>query len=185
VSDEATRTAPQAGDDAQPQEGTSEQNTNPQAGEESSEERIPKSALNEKNRENAALRKRLKELEANQKQREEAEQTELEHATTRASELEERAQTLEKRVRRASFIESINLPNARAAWAVAQDLGLEMEFDDDDRLANADAMRKALKKEDPRLFGTGSADGGERSPAPVSSGDSKADFLANALGIGR
>jgi hypothetical protein len=93
--------------------------------------------------------------------------TEAEQANRKAERIaaerdsyKERATRLEDKVKRASFIENVSLPNARAAWAVARDEGLEVEWDDDLRPTNLPKIAKELQKIDPQLFGSGSADAG-------------------------
>jgi hypothetical protein len=68
--------------------------------------------------------------------------------------------TLLDRVRRSNFIEAVNLPNARVAWATLADTNLSVEYDENHRPTNLADVRKALKREFPNLFGEGNADGG-------------------------
>lgn len=182
--DPSTPNTPPVGDSGQPPAGDpSAPQDPPPAGDDSGEEMIPKSTLNEKNRENQSLRKRLKELETVQQKREDAEKTELEKANSRLEELEQQATRKTERLRKANVIQDVKVPNARYAWMAAQEAGIELEFDDDDRLTNADAVAKALKKHDPDLFGTGRADAGETGRQQVQNGDPKASFLAQQLGL--
>ena len=64
-------------------------------------------------------------------------------------------------MRRSQFIETIGLPNARAAWGFVLDGTVEVDFDENNRPKNLEAVRKALREEDGSLFGNGSADGGK------------------------
>lgn len=77
-------------------------------------------------------------------------------------ERDETIATLQRQVRRSAFIEQIGLPNPRAAWGYILDGTVEIEWDENHKPANLDAVRKALKQEDAALFGNGSADGGAR-----------------------
>lgn len=78
------------------------------------------------------------------------------------AEKDETIASLTRQVRRSSFIEQIGLPNPRAAWGYVLDGTVEVEWDDNHKPSNLDAVRKALKTEDAGLFGNGSADGGRR-----------------------
>ena len=151
--------------------------------EQGSDEMIPKSALNEKNKENQSLRNRLKQLEKEQQKREDAEKTELEKANARLEELEQQVARKTELARKANVVRDVKVPNAKYAWMAAQEAGIELEFNDNDRLVNADAVAKALKKHDPDLFGTGRADAGETGRQQVQNGDPKAAFLAQQLGL--
>lgn len=109
-----------------------------------------------------ALRKENASARTERKKLEDAEKSEVERLTQEASERQERIDRLTRRLNRASFIEQWQGPNARAAWALAQDEGLDIEYDEDERVKNLDAVRKELKKIDPQLFGDGTSDGGTR-----------------------
>jgi hypothetical protein len=50
------------------------------------------------------------------------------------------------------------------------DLGLEVEWGEGYQPTNIDDIRKTLKKEKPRIWGNGTANGGERSEPPEPSG---------------
>jgi hypothetical protein len=121
-------------------------------------------------RDNKKYRERLRTIEKEQKKREDAEKTELERLAEERESYKERATFLEDKVKRSNFIEKITLPNARAAYAVARDEGLEVEWDDNLNPTNLPKIARELQKIDPQLFGSGSADGGAGRAAPVEGG---------------
>lgn len=90
----------------------------------------------------------------------------MQELSTENATLKEENHKLKGQIRRAAFIESIQLPNPRAAWALAQDIGLEVEWDENHRPQGLDEVRKKLREEDPNLFGEGSADGGSTTQNP-------------------
>lgn len=103
-----------------------------------------------------------------------------EELATENSTLKEDNDRLRNRVRRSAFIETIGLPNARAAWGYVLDGTVEVEYDDNDRPQKLDAVRKALREEDASLFGNGSADGGRTTNGSGYSGAPGRDRLAAA-----
>ncbi len=141
---------------------------------EDADERVPKSELQKKNREAQNLRRERNELQRRLDAYETEKLTEQEKLEKRAQDAENAVgerdaviEELQTRLRRATFIETIGLPNPRLAWAALNDLAVKAEFDDDGNLANKRQLVKALKDEFPREFGNGSADGGERAEPTV------------------
>jgi hypothetical protein len=100
-------------------------------------------------------RARVQELEA-------ARGTADEQLRTENDTLRTQNETLLGQIRRAAFIEAIKLPSPRLAYASLADAGVEVEWNEDNRPTNLADIRKALKREFPREFGDGSADGGDR-----------------------
>ena len=138
------------------------------------EERIPKSELNKKNKEAQNLRKERNELQRrleaidNEKLTEQQKlEKQIEAKDSAISEKDSRIADLETRLRRATFIETIGLPNPRLAWAALNDVSVEVEYAEDGSLTNKRQIVKALKDEFPREFGNGSANGGERAEPSV------------------
>lgn len=101
------------------------------------------------------------------KQAEDANKTELQKRDEEISELRTTNEALQRQVRRASFIESIGLPNPRAAWGYVLDGTVEIEWDENNKAKNLEQIRKTLKEEDGALFGNGSADGGTKTVGQV------------------
>lgn len=153
---------------------------NTQVTNQDSEPVVPERIMREREKENKALRDRLKQLEKVQKEREEKEKSELERLSATAEELQATNSDLQHRLRRFYFNEQINVPNSRWAWAAARDAGIELEFDDEHRPTNLDAVRKELRKADPNLFGTGKSDAGEKSAEPVQQ-QGQAGFLQDLI----
>ena len=121
-----------------------------------------------------ALQRENKQFKRGQQSEVEQLQSDLEEAREKIQEFEERDLKRQAAVRRSNFVERIGLPNPRLAYASLAEVGLEVEYDDDDRPTNLKEIRKALKTEFPREFGNGSADGGsreERAGSPTSMND--------------
>lgn len=160
--------------DTQESQGT-EESQDAEAQEASSVEELPKWARDEirnLRRENARRR-------TEGQQRQDSEATELTSVTEERDTLRNENDTLRRQVRRQHFIEAIGLPNARAAWALAQDIGIEVEWDENDRPQRLTDVRKRLREEDSALFGNGSADGGPKgTPGPGYQGPGGPDRIA-------
>ncbi len=137
---------------------TEEQETEGQvrAKEPQSVEELPKWARDEIK----GLRKENSSRRTAQKEQQNAEATELQNVSAERDTLKEENEKLTQQVRRSRFIETISLPNARAAWGYVLDGTVEVDFDENNRPKNLDAIRNALREEDGALFGNGSADGG-------------------------
>lgn len=133
-------------------------------------------------RDNKKQRDQIRALQNEQKKRADAEKTELERLTEERDSYKSRATTLEDRVKRSNFIEQISLPNARAAWAVARDEGLEVEWDDEMRPTNLPKVSKELQKIDPQLFGSGSADAGAGQPVNAEAAGGMNALIRSAAG---
>lgn len=107
-------------------------------------------------------------------------QTELQTVSQERDTLKEENEKLTRQVRRSSFIETVSLPNARAAWGYVLDGTVEVEYDENNRPKNLDAVRKALREADSGLFGSGSADGGKTTVTNSFSGKPGKDRLVHA-----
>ena len=111
-------------------------------------------------KEAAANRAKLKEYEDRDK-------TEAQKAAEERDTLKTENEKLKTGLRRAAFLESINLPSPRLAWNSLSDAGIELKYDAESRpqKQSLEAARKALREYDPQAFGAsqGSADGGSRS----------------------
>lgn len=183
--------APQAGAEAQAQEAAEGQQEHQQDGgervrEPQGVEELPRWARDEiKN-----LRKENGARRAAQKEQRDQEASDLQNVSGERDALREERDALReenegltRQVRRAAFIERIGLPNARAAWGYVLDGTVSVDFDDDNRPQKLDAVRKALREEDPSLFGNGSADGGAGGIASGGyTGAPGRDRLAHAYG---
>ena len=178
MSEEQQGTPPQAEATAQDQEsaqntqnaegqqgaqdnGTQEQQETTQettraAKEPTSVEELPKWARDEMK----SLRKENANRRASQKEQQSEEATQLRSVSEERDTLRQENDALKRQVQRSAFIEAIALPNARAAWGYVLDGTVEVEYDENNRPKNLDAIRKALREEDGALFGNGSADGG-------------------------
>lgn len=110
-------------------------------------------------KESAGYRTRAQQAESRVKELEGGQSNELTSAQQENETLKGENQELRGRIRRSAFIEQIGLPSPRLAWASLSDLSIDVEYDDDDRPKNLEKIRTALKKEFPREFGDGSADG--------------------------
>lgn len=110
-----------------------------------------------------ALRKENAKARTERQKEADAKKTDLQTKDERIAEVEAENETLTRQVRRSAFIETIALPNPRAAWGYVLDGTVEVEYDEYNRPKNLDAIRKSLKQEDAALFGNGSADGGASS----------------------
>jgi hypothetical protein len=108
----------------------------------------------------AGYRVRAQAAETRVQELEDARGTADEQLRTENEQLRSDNATLLDRVRRSSFIEAVNLPNARVAWGVLEDAGIAVEYDENHRPTNLADVRRSLKREFPHLFGEGSADGG-------------------------
>lgn len=106
--------------------------------------------------------KQLKNYERSQQSEKEQLESRIEELTEQLSDYEKKESRWQADRRRNTFIEKVNLPNPRLAYASLAEVGVEVEWDEDDRPTNLPAIRKTLKEEFPREFGTGSADGGRR-----------------------
>lgn len=111
-------------------------------------------------KEAASYRTRLANAEKRVKMLEEGQDADTSAVREENETLKTENESLRDLVRRSAFIEAIDLPNPRAAWAMARDMRMEIEWDENHRPTNLDATRKALREADPGLFGEGSADGG-------------------------
>jgi len=109
-----------------------------------------------------ALRKENQGVRKARKDAEDAQKSEAQKLADEIAEATETNLALTRQVRRSAFIENVGLPNPRAAWGYVLDGTVEVEWDDNHKPSNLDAVRKALKTEDAGLFGNGSADGGAR-----------------------
>jgi hypothetical protein len=112
--------------------------------------------------ESARYRTRAQTAEKRVEQLEAARGTADEQLRTENETLRTQNETLLGQIRRAAFIEAIKLPSPRLAYASLADAGVEVEWNEDNRPTNLADIRKALKREFPREFGDGSADGGDR-----------------------
>jgi hypothetical protein len=151
-------TPPEGDSPATPQEG------------EDGEETIPKSELTKRNKENESLRKRLRKFEQDEEKRRKEQLSQTEALQEENQTLTERLGSLEEQVRRANFERAFGLPDAELAWGMRADLGVEAEYDDDLQVTNMDEIVKVAKKRYPRIWGNGSANGGERSEPPEPTG---------------
>lgn len=113
-------------------------------------------------------------------QREEAEKSAIELAEARQQAAEDERNNYQQELRRFYFSEAIQLPNKQYAWLAAQQYGIEVEFDENNRPTNADKVAKELAKRDSKLFGAGKVDAGERNELPVQ-GDGPASQLYSIL----
>lgn len=145
--------------------------------EEASDDMVPKSELTKKNKEAESLRKRLRTFEKEKEEERKKKLSETESLQEENGTLKEQLESLQKQVRRANFERQLNLPDADLAWGMLQDLGLEVSWSDSNTASNIDEIRKVLKKEKPRIWGSGSANGGERNQPPPPSGSSFVDGL--------
>ncbi len=151
---------------------------------EEEEERIPKSELNKKNKEAQNLRRERNELKKRLDAIDNEKLTEQQRLERRIEELEGSLQERDSEIeahredrKRFRFVEQINLPSASLAYKALDELPVAAEFDDGGNLTNVNQVRKALRAFDPRVWGNGSADGGERA-APVATVDMN-DLLRN------
>ena len=136
-------------------------------------ERARKTIRNLRKREKD-LDKRAKELERENKQfqrqnqsRDEQLTSDLEEKDTEISELRQTNESLVSENRRYSFVERMQAQGftakqARYAYKDLDEIGVEAEFDEKNRLTNPKAVRKAAKEYDSDMYATGSADGGQR-----------------------
>lgn len=152
-------------------ENTSQVDASPDTSqEESSEDLIPKSELTKKNKEAENLRKRLRQFEQAEEKRRKEQLSQTEALQEENNTLKEQNESLTTQVKRWRFERALNLPDADLAWGMLGDLGLEVEWGDEYQPNNIDDIRKVLKREKPRIWGNGSANGGERSDPPEPSG---------------
>lgn len=105
---------------------------------------------------------------------------EIESRDKAIAEKDETIASLTRQVRRSSFLETVGLPNPRAAWGYVLDGTVEVEWDDNHKPSNLEAVRKALKTEDATLFGNGSADGGRRGTSATVTNLHGSDLIAHA-----
>jgi Rad3-related DNA helicase len=138
--------------------------------------------LRELEKDNKKYRDRIRALENDQKKREDAEKTQAQRLAEERDSYKSRAAFLEDKVKRSNFIEQVGLPNPRAAWAVARDEGLEVEWDDEMRPTNLSKISKELQKIDPALFGSGSADGGAGRAVTATEGNGMNALIRGAAG---
>lgn len=141
----------------------------------SNEEMVPKSELSKRNKEAESLRKRLRQFEQAEEKRRKEQLSQTEQLQEENNTLNERVSTLTNQVKRYNFERALNLPDADLAWGMLQDLGLEVDWSDEYKANNIDDIRSVLKREKPRIWGNGSANGGEKAEETISpSGD---DFM--------
>lgn len=165
MTEESTAQAAQEGAESQVQE-TTEGETQQETQEQTSEEQETQAKTYDEDyvkglrKESADYRSKLRTAEKQVKTLQEGQDANVQELSTENTNLKEENDKLKGQIRRAAFIESIQLPNPRAAWALAQDIGLEIEWEDNHRPKGLDEVRKRLREEDPNLFGEGSADGG-------------------------
>lgn len=111
-------------------------------------------------KENATARKRLEEFEN-------AGKTELERRDAALKAAEDRASTLEGRLRdlsaRSAVTDASTKANAISPRAVYALIQSDLEFDDEGKPTNVDALIKQAQKDEPSLFraAAGSGDGGK------------------------
>lgn len=179
MSEEQQAPQSQADDGGQAQEATQNeeraQETQTTETQEETEESVPKSELTKRNKEAQQLRRERNELKQkldaheNEKLSEQQQQTKrMEGLESRISEYEDKERGWVEERRRARFAEQIKLPDPYLAYSALSNLDVPAEFDDSGNLVNANAVRKALKSYSPRVWGNGSADGGERGEVPSS-----------------
>jgi hypothetical protein len=200
VSQEETRASvsPEEGgseaQEATEQEQTQERDEQPSQEEETSasreeaaDEMVPKSELNKKNKEAENLRRRLRQFERQEEEKRKEQLSETEALQEENGTLKQQLEGLQGQVRRANFERQLDLPDADLAWGMLADLGLEVEWGENNTPTNIDGIRTALKKRKPRVWGAGSANGGERgeTPAPSGSGVVDAIFRAGRSGTAR
>jgi seryl-tRNA synthetase len=151
----------QRGEDTS-QEGASADTSQGDGSESESADLVPKSELTKRNKENQTLRGKLRKYEQDEEKRRKEQLSETESLREENEGLKSTNESLTNQVKRYNFERSLNLPDADLAWGMLSDLGLEVEWGDSYQVSNIDEIRKVLKREKPRIWGSGSANGGER-----------------------
>lgn len=159
MNEEQQATTSQEEEAGRAQEATEEQDQTIDEQTQGQEQTFGREYVEKLRRENAGYRTKLKEIE-------DAEKTELQRFQEENENLRTENGRLQTSARRSTFIERINLPSPRLAWASLSDLSVDVEWDENGNPKNLADVRKALKAEFPREFGDGSANGSERGPEP-------------------
>lgn len=159
-------------------------------------ERARRTIKNLRNREKE-LDRRTKELERENKKfkrsnqsRDQQLQDDLSERDEKITELQTTNETLVRENRRYSFMERMQAAGftakqARYAFKDLDEIGVEAEFDENNRLTNPKAIRKAAKEYDSEMYATGSADGGRRERTTGGAGESSGgmnDLIRGAAG---
>jgi hypothetical protein len=168
---------PKEQEEQRSEDTSQEEESREESQDDSSAEMVPKSELNKKNKEAENLRRRLRQFEKQEEEKRKAQLSETEALQEENGTLKQQLESLQGQVRRANFERSLNLPDADLAWGMLTDLGLEVQWEDNNNPANIDSIRSALKKKKPRVWGNGTANGGERGDPPAPSGTGFVDNL--------
>lgn len=165
-------TQDQPNQDVSPEDATPDTS---QAEGEANKEMVPLSELKKLRKENQTLRNRTKQFEKQEEEKRQAQLSETQQLQEENGTLKEQLDSLSAQVKRANFAQQFKLPDAELAWGEFADM---VEWTDDNTASNIDDIVKEAKKRYPRVWGSGSSNGGERTEAAMPQGS---DFVNSLL----